>query len=86
MFETIYFAACEASRELAEQDGADGPTSVILRAKVSISSVLGRQTEERSWRLGGLENPLRAAPMHTASTAQILCNNEFFEQYTQTSM
>jgi len=93
IFETIYFAACEASCELAERDGAyetyaDSPASkgqlqfdlwnsepksqrwdwVALKAKIAQH---------------GLRNSLLVAPMPTASTAQILGNNESFEPYTQ---
>jgi len=93
IFETIYFAAVEASCELAERDGAyetyaGSPTSRgILQF-----DMWGRTPKSGRWDWAalkakmaqhGLRNSLLVAPMPTASTAQILGNNESFEPYTQ---
>merc|ERR1739838_786746 len=93
IFETIYFAACEASCELAELQGhyetfADSPAS---RGQLQFD-LWGRTPKSGRWdwtalkeKIGkhGLRNSLLVAPMPTASTAQILGNNEAFEPYTQ---
>jgi len=93
IFETMYFAACEASCELAERDGpyetyAGSPAS---RGQLQFD-LWGRTPKSGRWdwaRLKekiskyGLRNSLLVAPMPTASTAQILGNNESFEPYTQ---
>ena len=72
IFETIYFAACEASCELAAQDG---PYETFAGSPASKGQL--------QFDLHGLRNSLLVAPMPTASTAQILGNNESFEPYTQ---
>merc|ERR1711976_775909 len=93
IFETIYFAACEASCELAERDGpyetfAGSPAS---QGKLQFD-LWGRKPKSGRWnwealkaqiQKHGLRNSLLIAPMPTASTAQILGNNESFEPYTQ---
>uniref|UniRef100_A0A7S4WAX7 Ribonucleoside-diphosphate reductase n=1 Tax=Alexandrium monilatum TaxID=311494 RepID=A0A7S4WAX7_9DINO len=93
IFETIYFAACEASCELAEQDGpyetyAGSPASEGMLQ----FDLWGRTPQSGRWDWAGLReriaahglrNSLLVAPMPTASTAQILGNNESFEPYTQ---
>lgn len=93
IFETIYFAACEASCELAAQDGpyetyAGSPAS---QGKLQFD-LWGRTPQSGRWdwtalkekiAKHGLRNSLLVAPMPTASTAQILGNNESFEPYTQ---
>jgi ribonucleotide reductase alpha subunit len=93
IFETIYFAACEASCELAERDGhyetyAGSPAS---QGKLQFD-LWGRTPKSGRWDWAGLKekiakhglrNSLLVAPMPTASTAQILGNNESFEPYTQ---
>merc|ERR1719265_2677248 len=93
IFETIYFAACEASCELAESLGAyetyiGSPAS---RGQLQFD-LWGRTPKSGRWdweglkeRIAthGLRNSLLVAPMPTASTAQILGNNESFEPYTQ---
>ena len=91
IFETIYFASLTASCELAKKYGRyesfDGsPTSKgILQF-----DMWGVKPSDR-WDFGslkkeivqhGLRNSLLVAPMPTASTAQILGNNECFEPYT----
>jgi len=93
IFETIYFAACEASCELAEREGpyetfAGSPAS---QGKLQFD-LWGRVPKSGKWDWAGLKekiskhgmrNSLLVAPMPTASTAQILGNNESFEPYTQ---
>jgi len=93
IFETIYFAACEASCELAERDGAyetyvGSPAS---QGKLQFD-LWGVTPKSGRWDWSGLKekiakhglrNSLLVAPMPTASTAQILGNNESFEPYTQ---
>merc|ERR1712139_615862 len=93
IFETIYFAACEASCELAERDGAYETFQGSPASNGQLQFDLwGRAPKSGRWdwaRLRakiathGLRNSLLVAPMPTASTAQILGNNESFEPYTQ---
>ncbi|CAK0882686.1 unnamed protein product [Prorocentrum cordatum] len=93
VFETIYFAACEASCDLAE---VDGPYETFVGSPASrglLQFDLWKQTPKSGrWDWAGLKekiakhglrNSLLVAPMPTASTAQILGNNESFEPYTQ---
>merc|ERR1712127_139084 len=93
IFETIYFAACEASCELAEQHG---PYETYVGSPASKGQLQfdlwGRTPKSGRWDWAelkqkiarhGLRNSLLVAPMPTASTAQILGNNESFEPYTQ---
>ena len=93
IFETMYHAALEASSELAEVDGPyetfDGsPTSQgILQPDMweSPAKFSGRydwDAMRQRVKTKGLRNSLLMAPMPTASTAQILGNNECFEPYT----
>merc|ERR1712028_308942 len=93
IFETIYFAACEASCELAEQDGAYETYAGSPASKGQLQFDLWERAP-KSGRFDwaglkakiakhGLRNSLLIAPMPTASTAQILGNNESFEPYTQ---
>merc|ERR1719265_1623032 len=93
IFETIYFAACGASCELAERFGtyetyAGSPAS---RGQLQFD-LWGRTPRSGRWdwvalkeriKQHGMRNSLLVAPMPTASTAQILGNNESFEPYTQ---
>merc|ERR1719401_1621646 len=93
VFETIYFAACEASCELAERDGPYESFTGSPASRVLLQFDLWKQTPKSGrwdWaslkeRIAkhGLRNSLLVAPMPTASTAQILGNNESFEPYTQ---
>merc|ERR1711976_348900 len=93
IFETIYFAACEASCELAEKLGAyetyEG--SPVSKGQLQFD-MWDRKPKSGRWdwqalrskiAVHGLRNSLLVAPMPTASTAQILGNNESFEPYTQ---
>jgi len=93
IFETIYFAACEASCELAEKDGAYETYAGSPASKGQLQFDLWERAP-KSGRFDwaglkekiakhGLRNSLLIAPMPTASTAQILGNNESFEPYTQ---
>jgi ribonucleoside-diphosphate reductase alpha subunit len=93
IFETLYFAACEASCELAEQLGAYETYAGSPASKGQLQFDLwGRKPKSGRWDWAalkekiaqhGLRNSLMVAPMPTASTAQILGNNESFEPYTQ---
>ncbi len=93
IFETMYHAALESSSELAEVDGSyetfDGsPASQgILQPDMwdSPAKFSGRydwDAMRQRVKTKGLRNSLLMAPMPTASTAQILGNNECFEPYT----
>ena len=93
IFETIYFAACEASCELAAIHGRYETFAGSPASKGMLQFDLWN-SEPRSGRWDwaklktqiaehGLRNSLLVAPMPTASTAQILGNNESFEPYTQ---
>merc|ERR1712216_819645 len=93
IFETIYFAACEASCELAERNGAYETFAGSPASKGQLQfDMWGRTPKSGKWDWAalkekivkhGLRNSLLIAPMPTASTAQILGNNESFEPYTQ---
>jgi ribonucleoside-diphosphate reductase alpha chain len=91
IFETLYFAACEASMELAR---LEGPYSSFAGSPASQGllqfDLWGVEPSSRwDWaglkdkiQAHGLRNSLLLAPMPTASTSQILGNNECFEPYT----
>tara|TARA_B100000902_G_scaffold397052_1_gene459686 strand:+ start:354 stop:2798 length:2445 start_codon:yes stop_codon:yes gene_type:complete len=94
IFETIYFAAMTASMEESKKDG---PYKTYKGSPVSKGefqhNMWGIKDEELSgrWKWGelkkqvkkhGVRNSLLVAPMPTASTSQILGNNECFEPYT----
>ena len=92
IFETIYFAAMTASKDLAIKDGAyeTFKGSPLSKGKFqfdlwNVSPESGRWDWE-NLRLDvmnhGVRNSLLVAPMPTASTSQILGNNECFEPYT----
>jgi ribonucleoside-diphosphate reductase alpha subunit len=93
IFETIYFAACEASCELAEREGpyesfagspaSEGKLQFDLWGKRPTSGRWNWEALKAKIAKHGLRNSLLMAPMPTASTAQILGNNESFEPYTQ---
>lgn len=93
IFETMYHAALEASSELAEVEGSyetfeGSPASQgILQPDMwaTESKFSGRydwNAMRERVKTKGLRNSLLMAPMPTASTAQILGNNECFEPYT----
>ncbi|EAR02617.1 ribonucleoside-diphosphate reductase subunit alpha [Maribacter sp. HTCC2170] len=94
IFETLYFAAVTASMEAAKEEGKyssyDG--SPISQGEFQ-HNLWGIKDEELSGRWdwtklrkdvkkNGVRNSLLVAPMPTASTSQILGNNECFEPYT----
>ena len=91
IFETIYYAALKASCRLAERDGtyssyAGSPVSQgILQPDmwgVKPSDRFDWATLRSQIATHGVRNSLLVAPMPTASTSQILGNNECFEPYT----
>jgi ribonucleoside-diphosphate reductase alpha chain len=94
IFETLYFAAVTASMEMAKEEG---PYSTFKGSPISQGefqhNLWGLKDEELSGRWDwaslrkevmehGVRNSLLVAPMPTASTSQILGNNEAFEPYT----
>lgn len=94
IFETIYFAALTASMELAKEEGvySSYEGSPISKGEFQYN-MWGITDEELSgmwdWKAlrqeimtNGVRNSLLLAPMPTASTSQILGNNEAFEPYT----
>ena len=92
IFETIYFAAMTASKDLAIKDGAyeTFKGSPLSKGKFQFD-LWDVKPESGRWdwenlRLDvmnhGVRNSLLVAPMPTASTSQILGNNECFEPYT----
>lgn len=92
IFETMYHAALESSCELAELDGPyetfeGSPASKgILQpdmwdGETKFSGMYDWDAMRQRVKKG-LRNSLLMAPMPTASTAQILGNNECFEPYT----
>merc|ERR1711935_910576 len=93
IFETIYFAACEASCDLASKEGAyetyagspasEGHLQFDLWGTTPKSDRWDWATLKEKIARHGMRNSLLVAPMPTASTAQILGNNESFEPYTQ---
>ncbi|QEI03573.1 RR1 [Spodoptera cosmioides nucleopolyhedrovirus] len=91
--ETIYFAALEASCELAEIHGpyeSDNPDPDTYHAKdfhyeyYNVEPSAMWNWEKLSFQIStfGLRNSLLVAYMPTATTAQILGNNESFEPFT----
>src|SRR6187431_929972 len=92
IFETIYFAAMESSMEQAKEHG---PYETFKGSPVSkgifqfdmwnVTPSSGRwdwENLKREVKQHGVRNSLLLAPMPTASTSQILGNNECFEPYT----
>ncbi|GIV40242.1 MAG: ribonucleoside-diphosphate reductase [Thermonema sp.] len=92
IFETIYYAALEASMELAQKDG---PYETYEGSPISqgifqfdmwgVKPTSGRWDWEalrQKILKYGVRNSLLLAPMPTASTSQILGNNECFEPFT----
>jgi ribonucleoside-diphosphate reductase alpha chain len=92
IFETIYYGAMEASLELAIKDGPyqswkGSPISqgIFQFDMWGVTPQSGRWNwEELRAKVikNGVRNSLLLAPMPTASTSQILGNNECFEPYT----
>jgi len=94
IFETMYFAAVTASNEMAVEEG---PYSTFKGSPISKGefqfNLWGLKDKDLSGRWDwaalrkkvmkeGVRNSLLMAPMPTASTSQILGNNEAFEPYT----
>jgi ribonucleoside-diphosphate reductase alpha chain len=91
IFETIYFGAMEASMELAKENGAyeTFKGSPLSEGKFQFDLWNVTPTDRWDWEQlrkdvvqFGVRNSLLLAPMPTASTSQILGNNECFEPYT----
>ncbi len=94
IFETLYFAAVTASMEEAKEDGTyETYKGSPISEGLFQHNLWGIKDEELSgrWDWGklrkdvkkhGVRNSLLVAPMPTASTSQILGNNEAFEPYT----
>ena len=92
IFETIYFASCTASMEAAIDEGPystfeGSPASQgILQPDLwGVTSHSGRwdwDSLKENIKKNGMRNSLLLAPMPTASTSQILGNNECFEAFT----
>jgi ribonucleoside-diphosphate reductase alpha chain len=94
IFETIYFAALTASKDLAKQHGSyasfeGSPASQGLLqydlwglTENDLSGMWDFVSLKEEIKQFGLRNSLLVAPMPTASTAQILGNNECFEPFT----
>jgi ribonucleoside-diphosphate reductase alpha chain len=92
IFETIYYAACTASKDAAI---AEGPYSTFKGSPASKGilqfDLWGMNDHSGRWDWSslkeeivehGMRNSLLVAPMPTASTSQILGNNECFEAFT----
>jgi ribonucleoside-diphosphate reductase alpha subunit len=91
IFETIYYAALMESSLLAVQEGPyeTFPGSPASQGILQFDMWNCGEGDRYAWDLvkesikqSGLRNSLLVAPMPTASTAQILGNNEAFEPYT----
>ncbi|HHG85387.1 MAG TPA: ribonucleoside-diphosphate reductase subunit alpha [Bacteroidetes bacterium] len=91
IFETIYYAALEASCELAEKEGTyETYEGSPVSKDILQFDMWGVEPSDRwDWyalrakiQKHGIRNSLLLAPMPTASTSQILGNNECFEPYT----
>eukprot|EP00873_Tetraselmis_striata_P036701 jgi/Tetstr1/456965/TSEL_043634.t1 len=91
IFETIYFAALEASCEVAQKEGTYSSYEGSPVSKGVLQPDMWGVTPSDRWDWAalradiaahGVRNSLLVAPMPTASTSQILGNNECFEPYT----
>jgi ribonucleoside-diphosphate reductase alpha chain len=91
VFETIYFASMTASKDLAIKEGAYSTFNGSPVSKGIFQFDMWGVTPSNRWEWNllkeevkkhGVRNSLLLAPMPTASTAQILGNNECFEPYT----
>ena len=94
IFETIYFAALTESNDIAKRDGTyeSYPGSPVSKGLLQpdmwgLTEMPGG--DRHDWTglrtkisENGVRNSLLVAPMPTASTSQILGNNECFEPYT----
>jgi ribonucleoside-diphosphate reductase alpha chain len=91
IFETIYYAALTASKDLAIEKGTyeSYKGSPVSKGILQFDMWNVKPSDRWEWDLlreeiqkNGVRNSLLVAPMPTASTAQILGNNECFEPYT----
>lgn len=91
IFETIYFASMRSSMELAKEQGAyeTFQGSPLSKGIFQFDMWNVQPTNRWDWENlrrevieHGVRNSLLVAPMPTASTSQILGNNECFEPYT----
>jgi ribonucleoside-diphosphate reductase alpha chain len=91
IFETIYYAALTASKDLAKELGAYETYKGSPISKGQFQFDLWGVAPSNRWEWDilreeiskyGVRNSLLVAPMPTASTSQILGNNECFEPYT----
>ncbi|WP_296700478.1 ribonucleoside-diphosphate reductase subunit alpha [Algoriphagus sp.] len=92
IFETIYYAAAETSMELAMIEGTYETYEGSPASKGILQfDMWGVTPKSERWdwsalkekiKRNGMRNSLLVAPMPTASTSQILGNNECFEPYT----
>ena len=91
IFETLYYAACCASKDMAIDEGPYETFEGSPASKGELQFDMWGVTPSDRWEWDilkeeikekGMRNSLLVAPMPTASTAQILGNNECFEPYT----
>ncbi|XP_020689697.1 ribonucleoside-diphosphate reductase large subunit, partial [Dendrobium catenatum] len=91
IFETIYYHALKASADLASQEGPYETYKGSPMSKGVLQPDMWNVTPSNRWdwptlrhliSKNGVRNSLLVAPMPTASTSQILGNNECFEPYT----
>ena len=95
IFENIYYYALETSCEIAKDDGVYPSYSGSPISKGIFQHDMWKEDDKMGFETkldweklrgnineGGVRNSLLVAPMPTASTAQILGNNECFEPYT----
>lgn len=91
IFETIYYASMTASKDLAKVEGAYETFAGSPTSQGIFQFDMWGVTPTNRWewdllkeevKTHGVRNSLLLAPMPTASTAQILGNNECFEPYT----
>ncbi|NNE30143.1 MAG: ribonucleoside-diphosphate reductase subunit alpha, partial [Saprospiraceae bacterium] len=91
IFETIYFASLSESCKIASEEGhyQTYPGSPVSKGELQFDMWGATPTDRWDWdglraeiKKHGIRNSLLLAPMPTASTSQILGNNECFEPYT----
>ena len=91
IFETLYYASCTASKDLAKEEGPYETFKGSPASQGILQFDMWNVTPSDRWEWAvlkeeiqkhGMRNSLLIAPMPTASTAQILGNNECFEPYT----
>ena len=91
IFETIYYASMSASKDLSKELGPyeSYAGSPVSKGIFQFDMWNVTPTDRWEWNVlreevikHGVRNSLLLAPMPTASTAQILGNNECFEPYT----